>query len=321
MKLVFIDFAENIHAKRFFYLFEKISYCEMFFLENLSASEISTLKNRIDEFDVVVYADFFRLNEIGLKSNAKKVCISWTSDIIKAKIENGSLRKDLFDLLIVDSDFAEKLWLDAGLTQSKVYKIPYGIDLNQDRPAYSENRSQVISTRKWEKPYNQKTILEALSLIKDKPFYEIVNFAGDGNTLSKLRLDFRQLEVEKRIYYMGQLDNSEILRILPNYRLYISASLSDGISVSMLEAMAAGTPVLVANVEANKEWITHGENGFLFEAFSSKDLSLKISEIFENKYNLSDISESAYRTVAQRADWNLNTLGLLEALKCTLHDN
>ena len=318
MKIVFIDFTENIHAKRFFKLFGKISYCEMFFLEKLSDSEINTLETRISEFDVIVYADFFRLNNIGLKSNAKKVCISWTSDIIKAKIENNSLSRDLFDLLIIDSDFAEKLWLNAGLTQSKVYKIPYGIDLNQNQPLYSKNRSQIISTRNWEKSYNQETILKALNLIKENLFYETVNFAGDGNTLSNLRLDFRPLEVEKKIYYMGKLDNSEILNILPNYRLYISASSSDGVSVSMLEAMASGTPVLVANIESNKEWITHGENGFLFKTFSPKDLSVKIIEILENKYNLDNISKSAYKTVAQRADWNLNSLGLLEALKSIL---
>ena len=290
----------------------------MFFLEKLSASEIDTLKTRITEFDVIIYADFFRLNDIGLKSNAKKVCISWTSDIIKAKIQNNSLPKDLFDLLIIDSDFTEKLWKNAGLTQSKVYKIPYGIDLNQNQPQYSENRSQIISNRNWEKSYNQETILKALNLIKENPLYETVNFAGSGSTLSNLRLDFRQLEVEKKIYYMGKLDNSEILKILPNFRLYISASSSDGVSVSMLEAMASGTPVLVADIESNKEWITHGENGFLFETFSSKDLSVKICEILEHKYNLDNISKSAYNTVAQRADWNLNTLGLLEALKSIL---
>jgi glycosyltransferase involved in cell wall biosynthesis len=184
MKIVFIDFAENIHAKRFFRFFEKISYCEMFFLDKLSASEINTLETRISEFDIIIYADFFRLNNIGLKSNAKKVCISWTSDIIKAKIENNSLPRDLFDLLIIDSDFAEKLWLNAGLTQSKVFKIPYGIDLIQSQLLYPKNRSQIISTRNWEKSYNQETILRALNLIKENLFYETVNFAGGGNTLS-----------------------------------------------------------------------------------------------------------------------------------------
>ena len=319
MKIIFIDFAENIHAKRFFKFFEKISYCEMFFLEGLSESEINILKVRINEFDIIIYADFFRLDRIGLASNAKKICISWTSDIINAKIKDKSLPGNLFDLLIIDSDFAESLWLRAGLIKTKVYKIPYGIDLDHNQPTYSENRTQVISIRNWEKSYNQETILEALNLIKDKSYYEKVNFAGDGNTFSKLRSDFYQLEVEKKIHYMGKLSNSKILDILPNYRLYISASSSDGISISMLEAMASGTPVLVANIESNREWITHGENGFLFETFSPQDLSIKISEILENKYNLSDVSKSAYRTVAQRANWNKNTVGLFKAIKSILH--
>ena len=87
----------------------------------------------------------------------------------------------------------------------------------------------------------------------------------------------------------------------------------------MLEAMAAGTPVLVANIESNNEWITHGENGFLFETFSPEDLSIKISEILEKKYDLSSISDLAYRTVVKRADWNKNKIDLLEALKSILH--
>jgi glycosyltransferase involved in cell wall biosynthesis len=318
MKIIFIDFAYNIHAKRFFEFFHKVSYCEMFFLKELSHSEISKIQGRIDEFDILIYADFFRLNGIGLESNVKKICISWTSDIVNAEIKDNSLPPDLFDLLIIDSDFAENLWLRAGLGKSKIYKIPYGIDINRIRPSYSDNRIEIISTRNWEKSYNQETILKAVSLIKDENFFETVNFAGDGTTLSTLRKDFHHLEVEKKIYYLGKLNNSNILDILPRYRLYISASSTDGVSVSMLEAMASGTPVLVANIESNREWINHGENGFLFETFSPDDLATKISEILENKYNLSAISRFGYRTVVQLADWDLNTQGLFVTLNSIL---
>ena len=133
-----------------------------------------------------------------------------------------------------------------------------------------------------------------------------------------MRKDFHHLEVEKKIYYLGKLNNSNILDILPRYRLYISASSADGVSVSMLEAMASGTPVLVANIESNREWINHGENGFLFETFSPDDLATKISEILENKYNLSAISRFGYRTVVQLADWDLNTQGLFVTLNSIL---
>jgi glycosyltransferase involved in cell wall biosynthesis len=319
MKIIFIDFANNIHAQRFFKFFQEFSYCEIFFLEGLSEFEISLVRSKIQEFDIMVYADFFRLNGIGLDSRIKKVCISWTSDIVSAKIEDSSLPEDLFDLLIIDSDFAEKLWLRAGLSVSKIYKIPYGIDLNNRTLPYSQNRKQMISTRSWEKSYNQETILKAIELIKAKDYYEALDFAGTGSTFLELQSDFNHLEVEGKINFLGKLDNSKILSILPSYRLYISASSSDGVSVSMLEAMAAGTPVLVANIESNNEWITHGENGFLFETFSSEDLSIKISEILENKYDLSSISDFAYRTVVKRADWNKNKIDLREALNSTLH--
>ena len=43
----------------------------------------------------------------------------------------------------------------------------------------------------------------------------------------------------------------------------MSASLSDGSSVSLMEAMASGLPVLVSDIPGNREWVTE-ENGWLF---------------------------------------------------------
>ena len=45
--------------------------------------------------------------------------------------------------------------------------------------------------------------------------------------------------------------------------IYVSTSLSDGTSLSLLEAMACSLPVVVTDIPANKEWITDGHNGFL----------------------------------------------------------
>ena len=46
--------------------------------------------------------------------------------------------------------------------------------------------------------------------------------------------------------------------------LYLSASHSDGSSVSLMEALGCGLPVLVSDIPGNREWVTDGEQGWLF---------------------------------------------------------
>lgn len=318
MKIIFIDYSPNIHAKKFFQFFSKVAHCELNFIQGLSESKISLLNTKINHFDIVIYADFFQLNSIGLKSKTKKICISWTSDIVKAKIENRSLPEDLFDFLIVDSDFAKRLWMRAGIPEFKIFKMPYGVSLNSNSLPDSRNRNQIISFRSWGEVYNQKTILKAVDIIKNETFYEIINFAGKGETLLELKSKYRHLVDEKKVNFLGPLSHRKILELLPTQRLYISASASDGVSVSMLEAMGVGTPVLVSNLEANNEWIIHGKNGFLFETFSPEDLALKICDILQNKYDLKKIAASAFQMIGERADWEENTRVLYRVLQSKL---
>jgi glycosyltransferase involved in cell wall biosynthesis len=74
----------------------------------------------------------------------------------------------------------------------------------------------------------------------------------------------------------------------------------------MLEAMAAGTPVLVSDIEANSEFIKHGQNGLLFKSNSSEDLIRVIHEVFANKYDLELISQNALKLIQEGANWDEN---------------
>ena len=227
----------------------------------------------------------------------------------------GLLSKDLFDLLIVDSSFSERLWIKAGFCQSKIFKIPFGININSTPLPNVLERKNLISTRSWEKNYNQETILSAIKLINNEAYYQPVHFMGTGSMLAPLRSKFMELDDNDKVVYFGNIDNLKLQKILTRYKLYISASSSDGTSVSMLEAMAAGTPVLVADIEPNREWITHGENGFLFETFSPDDLAFKLTEILQDKFDLAAIAGSAMQAVRSRADWFRNSQALVSALR------
>lgn len=79
--------------------------------------------------------------------------------------------------------------------------------------------------------------------------------------------------------------------MLRRSKCYISATKSDGSSLSLLEAMGNGAIPIVSNIPSNREWIVDGINGKLFRNFKELDeilanRSLNYDEIREINYNL-----------------------------------
>ena len=93
---------------------------------------------------------------------------------------------------------------------------------------------------------------------------------------------------------------------------YVSTTKSDGTSISLLQAMATGLPVIVTDIASNREWVTEEKNGWLasvgsYEEFADKLLrAANLGPIERNA-----ISERNQSIVAERADWDRNFPGLL----------
>jgi glycosyltransferase involved in cell wall biosynthesis len=71
--------------------------------------------------------------------------------------------------------------------------------------------------------------------------------------------------------------------LLSEADIYVSTSLYDGTSVSLLEAMGSGAFPIVTNIPANREWINDGENGFLISVDDEKILAQRIIESIKNR--------------------------------------
>ena len=89
--------------------------------------------------------------------------------------------------------------------------------------------------------------------------------------------------------------------------IYISASFSDGTSVSLIEAMSMSKPVIVSDIASNKEWISDNHNGYLCSPGNSYDISLKIAKLLKNKEKQKKFGENNLRIARKTADWKVNT--------------
>jgi glycosyltransferase involved in cell wall biosynthesis len=314
--LIFIDYQKNVHAERFIDALRGTYKVEYFYVGNLCNSEIESLEKNISESTHIIVADYFRCALKLNLHNRKLVVISWTYDIVDYLNETkyGNIKLNV-ELLIVDSNYCENLWRRSGIKFNRIVKVPFGVDQrNIESQNFDKYSNKIISLRNWELVHNQQILLETLRLYKsnfnDFKFY----FVGAGSTLPNLRSKYSDLEKIGMINFLGVLNNSEYMNILPTFKLAISTSKSDGASVSILESMVAGTPVLVADTEPNRELIKDMENGFLFNFESTFDLQKKLNLILRSDVNLNLISANAKKFAVPFANWSINSRIIVEEI-------
>ena len=92
--------------------------------------------------------------------------------------------------------------------------------------------------------------------------------AGDGPEKSMLQVQIHNLDLGDRVRLIGTFDSVDVL--LDAADVFVHPAPGEDLSVSMLEAMAAGLPVIAANNRSNRELITHAGDGLLFEPKTSE---------------------------------------------------
>ncbi len=122
-------------------------------------------------------------------------------------------------------------------------------------------------------------------------------FIGDGPEYSTIKEIIHKKGMENTILLPGHIDNAgEVASAL---NLFVLPSLSEGISVSLLEAMAAGVPCVVSAVPGNLEVITHGINGYTFPCRKVTSLSHLIDMLYKNPDLAKKIGNRGKDTVEQ----------------------
>jgi glycosyltransferase involved in cell wall biosynthesis len=247
--------------------------------------------------------------------------------------------------MIGDCDTIRQLAISYGMPAERIVTFPWGIDLEHfspgDRWAEPEQGSPqrrfvpsqpppeagrpftLLSTRGWEPIYGVETIAQAFARVaQQRPELRLV-MLGNGSQAGLLRQIFSRSgllsEPEpgnfSQVLFPGQVGYNDLPRYYRSADLYLAATHSDGTSISLLEAMACGCPVLVSDIPGNREWVTPGENGWLFPAGDADALAQAILKAVEQRAGLPEMSRSARRLAQQRADWVQNFPLVFEAYR------
>ena len=166
------------------------------------------------------------------------------------------------------------------VSSTTVSVILNGIDTNLFCPAAKEDESTqdmvrigIVARLSAEKDH--QTLLSACRLLVGHVDGFHLEIIGDGPLRSTLEKTVRTLGLDKHVSFAGMRhDVPELLRQLD---IFVLSSTTEGISLTLLEAMATNLPVVATDVGGNPEVIINGETGYIVPSQNPEEMACKLS--------------------------------------------
>ena len=221
------------------------------------------------------------------------------------------------DMITCDCEVvADRIVALSGVPRDRIVVFPWGVDHAVFNPyvvpasVRSDRRwvdqPVLIMNRNFEPIYNVAGFLHALrQVLKQRPDVRIL-LGGTGSEEQRLRNMVHDFGLRDVVQFLGRVSPARMAECLVASDVYVSNSFSDGSSISLLEAMSCGLPVVVSDVPANFEWVIPGENGFVVRRGDTTDLATTLLVALSDDDRLRRMSLRNLEIARARADWERN---------------
>lgn len=256
------------------------------------------------------------------------VVSTWGSDVLISPTKSWLHKKRAryvlgkADLVTADAQVSAQAIYRLGVEKNRVAVSPMGIEKALLGRSQKEGKKQllVLSNRKLEPLYDVTTLVKAISLVIRQAQREIrFIILGEGSQKSRLLNLAIKLKVETNLEFLGMVSREQLLNTYRDSDIYVSTSLSDSSSVSLLEAMNFGLIPVVTDIPGNREWIQEGKNGYLFPSSAPEVLAQKIVYAVDHPDCWKDFRRENDSIIKSRAAWEDNMERIENRFKQLVH--
>ncbi len=306
----------NIRHKRvpFYYLYKSIYTLPVFCI----IFTIFLLTRRLD----IIHTHLFDtiLPTVPASIIARISHIATLHDIFS--IENNKIRHQIINcasragtiIVAVSKQIIDHIDSLGFVKPGSVYLVRNGVDLNKYNPVNLQNDVKytlnvdsdtvvIVSVGRLVPIKAYDNLLASFKLVHDNFNKVTLYIIGDGPELDNLILQTQKLNIVKNVIFLGHRD--DVPDILRQADIFALSSLSEGLSCSIIEAMASGLPIIATNVGGNGELVHSNINGYLVPTGDIVEFHIKLLELVEDKnkreqysFMSRSIANSEFSTVA-----------------------
>lgn len=281
----------------------------VYYGDQLDARMVNLLPDKTDKN--ILYLNGSHLQKLRylyklFKSNADSVCISYlaTTNTINAligkltgiNIRIGGIRsseltpwkrivqRHLHNYWLTSSIFNNYQGLDklvlCGFKRLKSVVIHNAIELPEIIKMKNEKLT-VISVGRFVEAKDYETSLKAIKIVREKVADFRYVIVGQGKLEHELRANIEELELKECVEMIINPDN--VNHYYRSSDIYLSTSVFEGLSNSIMEAMSFGLPVVATDIGDNKYLVKDGETGFLTKVKDADAVAAKLELLLNNE--------------------------------------
>lgn len=227
---------------------------------------------------------------------------------LRALVQRLLIRRLTHRFVAVSEDIRARLRRYEGLEAAFIEVIYNGVrpEVSLDADARRALRAQfgfdeqcfVVGTvGRFDPIKNLPLLVEGLALARARVTNLRGLLIGDGPVFDEIDALVGRRGLRAQVRLTGFRDDAR--RLVQCMDLFVLASLSEGTSVALLEAMAAGVPVVVTDVGGNPEIVSHGVTGWVVPSGAEAALAAAVEEAATDADKRRTVAAAARRRVAQ----------------------
>ena len=287
LTIAFIGEQEGVHEKRFLRAFADRNIEVHFFPISSLESNPDILRNAYHAGDIQLvvggpmhHAAIIQPAILGIPY----IAVSYAYDVLLLAKNDPTIDQDIKSLIshtqsiLCDCVAVKDALSEMGANPAHILVAAWGLEsrgaqveapeiITQTIKTWKQDNAQVaICVRNFSPLHGVDQVIKAFSKAhQTNPHLRLI-LTGDGPLKSEITQLVKSLSIQHSVLFTGNISEKELRAVFEHVDLYISASLVDGTSISLLQALDAGLPVILSRVGGNIEWANQTTGASLFDS-------------------------------------------------------
>ncbi|MDA7814887.1 glycosyltransferase family 4 protein [Pontimonas sp.] len=343
MNVVFVTDRADAHVQRFHSLFSTLthSYSHITVTYDTAGEPVMSLDGSrfegweairlaVEAMSSLVISGPLDTVSAGLAGGSyRHIGISWATDVMVTAAASGDSWESMsstvrsLDLVVTDNYPTENACIAMGVPPEHILRIPWGPAPDLGGPTggredfdLPEARSLILYPRSLEPHYQPDVFVEALAIVARAHPEALAVLVETGSLVDEVRAQVARLGLEDSLSWQPSRSAKQFQELLALADVLVVSPKTDGTSVTVMDAMSMGVPVVSSLTSGSAEWIMDGITGWSFPVGDSDALATAIlSALNCDPQRRRKITDAAANLVAVRGGWEASSRRFCRAIE------
>ena len=255
------------------------------------------------------------------------VGISFATDVMVTaaqspeELERLRTLVESIDVLVTDNYATENALISMGATADKVLRIPWGPQeaaaspMTRAQCGWAEDRRIVLYPRSLEPHYDPDVFVDAVALVAKRVPDVLAVLVEVGSLVEDTKRRIGAAGLGSHVRFEPLREPDEFRAMMTCADVVVVTPRTDGTSVTVMDAMAQGVPVVSSLTAGSAEWVVEGITGWTFPVGRASELAGAMERaLLTEKSHRALITEQAKNLVSKKAGWDSSSKRLSEVI-------